>query len=96
MNSSKRYVERRGDSPDKVKVGEDEGLIRVEPERDDVLCVPECKLVALLELEVRLEQELLVVCTRLSRSSAPAAGGGNRARGSLPVNWITSGQSNTP
>ena len=55
---------RARDAPNKVEVGEDERLVELEAARNDVLGVLVRKAVALLELEVRLEQELLVVCER--------------------------------
>lgn len=54
--------DRHRHAPNKVEVGEDERLLELEPTRDDVLGVLVSKRVALLELEVLLEQELLVVC----------------------------------
>jgi hypothetical protein len=49
-------------SPDKVEIGEDERLFRLEAAGDNILCVLEREGVALLELERRLEEEFLVVC----------------------------------
>ena len=48
--------------PDVVEVGEDERLFPLETARDDVLGVLVRERVALLELQVGLEEELLVVC----------------------------------
>lgn len=49
---------------DIVEIREDERLLRVEPKRNDIPRVLLRKSLALLELEVELEQELLVVCER--------------------------------
>lgn len=49
-------------APDVVKVGEDEGLLGLESASNDILGILEGEGVALLELELGLEEELLVVC----------------------------------
>jgi hypothetical protein len=58
------------DAPNIIEIREDERLLRLESARNHVLCVLKRERVALLEFQLRLEQELLVVCERRPSPSA--------------------------
>lgn len=53
---------RTQNAPDEIEIREDERLLQLKATGNNVRRVLVRKLVALLKLEVRLEEELLVIC----------------------------------